>query len=137
MNWNAQQTSAKGRVTRVDIAADFIGLGLNDLIVLASRKQKHGVYSNRYGEPETVYLGTPRSARVVAYTRPTKLSGVATRLECRLKPRCLGEDIASLPNPDGVGPSSSNARRQYQAAWRKARYSRTRPQKTEDDFSGA
>jgi hypothetical protein len=72
---------------------------LNDLIVLASRKQKHGVYSNRYGEPETVYLGTPRSARVVAYTRPTKLSGVATRLECRLKPCCLGENVASLPNP--------------------------------------
>jgi hypothetical protein len=99
MDPTPEEFFGKGRVTRVDIAADLNGLGLNDLIVLASRKQKHGVYSNRYGEPETVYLGTPRSARVVAYTRPTKASGVAIRLECRLKPRCPGEDIASLPNP--------------------------------------
>jgi len=100
MDPTPEEFFGKGRVTRVDIAADLIGPDLNDLIVLASRKQKHGVYSNRYGVPETVYLGTPRSARVVAYTRPNKLSGVvATRLECRLKPRCLGEDIASLPNP--------------------------------------
>jgi hypothetical protein len=99
MDPTPEEFLGKGRITRVDIAADLIGLGLNDLIVLASRKQKHGIYSNRYGEPETVYLGTPRSARVVAYTRPTKLSGVTTRLECRLKPRCLGEKIASLPNP--------------------------------------
>jgi hypothetical protein len=89
-----------GRVTRVDVAVDLPGYTLDDVIVLTKRKQKHGVYSDRYGFPETVYLGTPRSARVVAYTKVDKSSGnIGTRLECRLKPKCFGHQVAELANP--------------------------------------
>jgi hypothetical protein len=91
---------ALGRVTRADVAVDLPGFTLDDVIVSTKRKQKHGVYSDRYGIPETVYLGTPRSARVVAYTKFDKTSGkTCLRLECRLKPRCLGYEIAQLANP--------------------------------------
>jgi hypothetical protein len=91
---------SQGRVTRVDVAVDLQGLTCNDAIVSTQRKQKHGTYSDRQGFPETVYLGTPRSHRVVAYTKPDKKTGSkGIRLECRLKPKCLGEQIASLPNP--------------------------------------
>jgi hypothetical protein len=89
-----------GSVTRVDAAIDIIGPTLGDLIVLTERKQKRGVYSDRHGIPETVYLGTPRTARIVAYTKVNEQSArVGTRLECREKPQCLGRHIAALPNP--------------------------------------
>ena len=91
-----------GRVTRIDVAIDLHGITLENLIVRTSRKQKHGVYSNRFGIPETVYLGTPKSTRIVAYSKG--ISGellAGTRLECRLKPKCLGAEIANLPNPFG------------------------------------
>jgi hypothetical protein len=89
-----------GRITRIDAAVDLHGFTIDDLIVLTARKQKHGVYSNRYGIPETVYLGTLRSSRVVAYTKPIGQFGLlGTRLECRLKPNCTGQEVAGLPNP--------------------------------------
>jgi hypothetical protein len=89
-----------GRITRIDVAVDLVGVTIGDLIVLTERKQKHGVYSNRHGVPETVYLGTPRSSRVVAYTKPIgQLGLLGTRLECRLKPNCIGQEVAGLPNP--------------------------------------
>ncbi|MGA8616357.1 MAG: hypothetical protein WB760_32620 [Xanthobacteraceae bacterium] len=89
-----------GRVTRVDAAVDLHGFTIDDLIVLTPRKQKHGVYSNRRGVPETVYVGTPRSSRVVAYTKAIGQFGLpGTRLECRLKPKCNGHEVANLPNP--------------------------------------
>lgn len=89
-----------GRITRIDVAVDLVGFTIDDLIVLTERKQKHGVYSNRHGVPETVYLGTPRSSRVVAYTKPIGQSGQpGTRLECRCKPNCTGQEVAGLPNP--------------------------------------
>ncbi|WP_368506940.1 hypothetical protein [Bradyrhizobium lupini] len=50
---------SNGRITRADAAVDLPGHTLDDVIVLASSKKKHGVYSDRHGRPETTYLGTP------------------------------------------------------------------------------
>lgn len=87
-----------GRVTRIDAAIDMPGQILDDLIVLHRGKKKHGVYSDQFGTPETVYLGTPRSNRVVTYTK--KIAGAwGLRIECRVKPKCLGKELVSLSNP--------------------------------------
>ena len=89
-----------GRVTRLDVALDIPGYSLDNVIVSTTRKQKHGVYSDRSGRPETVYLGTPRSARMVAYSKPNKDTGCASiRLESRLNPKCAGHTLHTLPNP--------------------------------------
>ena len=90
-----------GRITRCDVAVDLPGLHLEDLIVRSSRMQKHGIYADRHGQIQTTYLGTPRSARrVVAYEKPIKGSfDTRLRLEQRLKPRCLGRELAKLSNP--------------------------------------
>jgi hypothetical protein len=91
-----------GRVTRVDIAVDLPALHVADTIVWGRRFQKHGLYSNRYGDPETAYLGTPRSRRIVIYDKPNE-DGAHLRLETRLKPRVLGQQLAQLSNPfEGV-----------------------------------
>jgi len=90
----------KGKITRLDVALDLPGLSLEQIIVRTSKLQKHGLYSDRYGNPETSYIGTPRSRRVVAYNKPTMdKTGTLLRVEIRLKPQCLGMQIASLPNP--------------------------------------
>lgn len=89
-----------GRVTRCDIAVDFSDLHIADVIVRTARLQKHGIYSDRRGNPETIYLGTPRSRRVVAYEKSMPGNPKSwLRLECRLKPRCLGHQMAALSNP--------------------------------------
>ena len=88
------------RVTRCDVAIDLLGHRLEDVIVRSSRLQKHGVYADRYGTVQTTYLGTPRSRCVVAYDKPLEGSLVTRlRLECRLKPRCLGYQLAQLKDP--------------------------------------
>jgi len=89
-----------GKVTRLDVALDLPGLYLEDVILRTSRMQKHGVYSNRYGDPETTYIGTPRGRRIVAYDKANP-GGLVTgvRLECRLKPKLLGYQLAGLSNP--------------------------------------
>ena len=77
-----------------------VGHRLEDVIVRSSRLQKHGVYADRYGTVQTTYLGTPRSRCVVAYDKPLEGSLVTRlRLECRLKPRCLGYQLAQLKDP--------------------------------------
>lgn len=89
-----------GYVTRLDVAVDLPAHTLEDVIVRSARKRKHGVYSNADGEPETVYLGTPRSKRSVAYTKTDKETGeIFLRFESRLNPKCLGMQVATLDNP--------------------------------------
>ncbi len=90
----------QGRITRVDVAIDLPDKTLDDVIVRSKRKQKHAVYSDRTGRPQTVYLGTPRSSRTVAYNKQMGTSGVnALRIECRLKPNCYGCELATMKNP--------------------------------------
>jgi hypothetical protein len=73
---------------------------LTNIIVRTARLQKHGVYADRYGTVQTTYLGTPKSRCVVAYDKPLEGSSITRlRLECRLKPRCLGYQLAQLKNP--------------------------------------
>jgi hypothetical protein len=90
-----------GRITRADVALDMFGLTLEDVIVRAKSKQKHGVYSDRYGVPEMAYLGTPRSAhRVACYTKTFHETGdTVLRLEVRLRPQCQGKDLVNIKNP--------------------------------------
>jgi hypothetical protein len=91
---------AKSRVTRCDVALDLPGLCLQNVIVKSSGLRKHGVYSDQHGNPETVYLGTPKSRRVVAYDKQPAGGGETfLRLECRIKPQCYGYLLASLDNP--------------------------------------
>jgi hypothetical protein len=89
-----------GKVTRCDVAIDLPDHHLEDVIVRTARLQKHGVYADRYGTVQTTYLGTPRSRCVVAYDKPLEGSLVTQlRVECRLKPRCLGYQLAQLKDP--------------------------------------
>ncbi len=89
-----------GKVTRCDFALDFPNRHLSDVIVRTAKLQKHGVYSDRHGDPQTVYLGTPRSRRVVAYEKSTTATSESClRLECRLKPGILGYQLFELKNP--------------------------------------
>jgi hypothetical protein len=88
------------KVTRCDVALDLPGLDLSKVIVRSSGLQKHSVYSDRHGNPQTVYLGTPRSRRLAAYDKPVPGQvEKQLRLECRLKPQCLGHELAKLQNP--------------------------------------
>jgi hypothetical protein len=87
-----------GKVTRCDTALDFGSLHMNDIILRTTRLQKHGIYSDKLGWPETTYMGTPKSRRIVAYQKLVP-GGAILRLECRVKPGCFGHQIASLPNP--------------------------------------
>jgi len=89
-----------GKVTRCDVAIDLPDLHLEDVIVRASRLQKHGLYSDRHGYVQTTYIGTPTSRRIVAYEKSVKgASASSLRLECRVKPRCLGYETVELKNP--------------------------------------
>jgi hypothetical protein len=92
---------AMSRVTRADIALDLPGLNLAKVIVRSKGARKHAVYADQHGHPQTVYIGTPRSARrIVAYDKPSPGEPFTTlRLEIRIKPGCLGHELASMENP--------------------------------------
>lgn len=87
-----------GRVTRMDVALDFHKLSLADVVVCSKRAKKVGVYSDQKGNPETVYLGGPRSRRIVAYQKEGT-QGDFLRLEIRLRPKKLGKHLVSIPFP--------------------------------------
>jgi hypothetical protein len=93
------QFLAQGKITRLDLAIDFPGFTARDVIVAATHTRKTGCYSDQYGNPETIYIGAVKSKnRVVAYTK--KFNGeLGLRLECRVKPKCLGESLALIQNP--------------------------------------
>jgi hypothetical protein len=72
-------------------------------MAFSNRAQKHGVYTNRNGNPETVYMGAPRSNRSVAYTKVHKATGrQSLRIERRLKKRCRGYELPYIPDPFSV-----------------------------------
>ncbi len=100
-----------GKVTRCDFALDLPAFNLADVIVRTPRMRKHGVYSNSRGDPQVVYVGTPRSARRIAvYDKPNPGGlGTTLRLECRLHPQVFGHQFAKIPNPfTGVGLLPAN-----------------------------
>lgn len=88
-----------GTVTRCDIAIDIEGLAAKDVIARSKGQQKFGIYTDRYGNPETLYLGAQRGNRTVIYTR-SEIPGIPIlRVERRLKDRIPFEQLAFLPNP--------------------------------------
>jgi hypothetical protein len=100
-----------GRVTRCDFALDLPTYQIADVIVRTARMRKHGVYTNSRGEPEMVYIGTPRSARRIAlYAKPIDGElGTALRLETRLHPKIFGNQFAAIANPfTGIGLVPAN-----------------------------
>jgi hypothetical protein len=88
-----------GIVTRIDIALDHYGLSFGNVVVRSRGAQKIGVYTDRYGNPESAMLGTPRSNRTVAYSKVHGDGQTSVRLERRLKPRCKLSDLPGLADP--------------------------------------
>lgn len=89
-----------GTLTRYDIAIDIWGSSVDEVLVASKRSQKNGVYTNRRGVPETVYLGTPRSNRTVAYTKSHKITGqTSLRIERRIKRRLKGYELPAMADP--------------------------------------
>src|SRR4051794_19150516 len=85
-------------VTRIDIALDLNGLSANQVIVRSIRKRTHGIFSNKDGHPETIYLGRPKSNQTSAYNK-TNDEGILLRLERRLNPRSPANQLAFIPDP--------------------------------------
>ena len=89
---------SSGIVTRIDLALNLYGLSLDNSIVRSRGAQKVGLYSDRYGNPEWVALGSPRSNRTIAYAKNDN-DGQFLRLERRLKPRLPLCDLPQLTDP--------------------------------------
>jgi hypothetical protein len=82
------------------VALDFPKLHLEKVILRALGFRKHAIYSNQQGYVQTSYVGTPKSPGTVAYEKPLGgPSGTGLRLERRVKPGCLGRELAALKNP--------------------------------------
>jgi hypothetical protein len=95
-----QHIITHGTFTRYDIAIDIWGESVDDVLVFSKRSQKHGVYTNRRGIPETVYMGTVRSDRTVAYSKTHKSTGhQSLRIERRLRRRCKGHELPKMLDP--------------------------------------
>jgi hypothetical protein len=89
-----------GTLTRYDIAIDIWGGSVDQVLVFSKRSQKNGVYTDRNGCPQTVYMGTPRSNRTVAYTKTHKVTGRGSlRIERRLTGRCKGHEWPAIADP--------------------------------------
>jgi hypothetical protein len=92
-----------GTFTRYDIAIDLWGHSVDEVMAFSKRAQKLGVYTNRQGCPETVYMGSPRSNRSVAYTKIHKATGKQSlRIERRMKRRCVGFEFPFIADPFDV-----------------------------------
>lgn len=92
-----------GKVTRIDLALHIHGKTPEDVIVRSKGQRKHGVYSDQSGKVQTIYCGTPKSNRTVAYDKSSPSSGKILRIERRLKPLCRGHELPALPDPFDKG----------------------------------
>jgi hypothetical protein len=90
----------KSFVTRIDLALDLHGLSVDQVALRRKRQRKHGIFSNQYGIPETIYLGKPKSNQTAVYNKGG--GSPVMRVERRLNPKCRGDRLASLPDPFGV-----------------------------------
>jgi len=95
-----QHIITNGTFTRYDIAIDIWDETVDEVLVFSKRAQKHGVYTNRRGIPQTVYMGTVRSDRTVAYSKSHKSTGQnSLRIERRIRRRCIGRDLPDMLDP--------------------------------------
>jgi hypothetical protein len=106
---------ANGKVTRVDIAVDIVGVHLADLLVTTKTEGKQHWYLSDEGKPETAYLAMKQSdknAKWTAYNKRQQLKdslqppaiqaygGLShTRIEYRATPMKAFPALGSLKNP--------------------------------------
>jgi hypothetical protein len=77
-----------------------MGGSVDEVLVFSKRSQKNGVYTDRNGCPETVYMGTPRSNRTVAYTKIHKATRKQSlRIERRMTRRRKGHEWPAIADP--------------------------------------
>jgi hypothetical protein len=96
-------------VTRLDIAADFINLKVDDFNLLSSKQRRSSSFYNQKGETETVYLGHKKSnlsikiydktAQCQAKRKYCDASKQITRIEASINPHCAWKDITKIENP--------------------------------------
>lgn len=84
-----------GKVTRIDVALDLNDLSVDDVLVRQRGMRKFTVVSIG-GCPRSLYHGGSRANQAAIYDRPGEK---VLRIEKRLKPNCLGADLAVLNNP--------------------------------------
>ena len=98
--FGGQHFITNGVVTRLDIAIDLSGVTVPDVIIYSEGTRKSAVYCDRRGQPETLYIGTPRSNRTICYTKLHKETGRRfLRIERRLKRRWLGHELPAMEDP--------------------------------------
>lgn len=107
----------KGKVTRVDVAVDLIGIRIDHLDIQFLKASKSHWYYSSTGAPQTGYLGIKPSPKVknaswVAYNKRAQLKDTGkteqeqlygglshTRIEFHAQPmKCFG-DLAAMKNP--------------------------------------
>ncbi len=97
-----------GRVTRMDVAMDLMGIRLDDLAARSVKLKKSTVHSAVDGGTETVYLGaTKGNRRIRIYDKGKQLgetgqklpSFPVTRVEAELRNVCMLRNIPALGNP--------------------------------------
>jgi hypothetical protein len=104
-----------GKVTRLDIAVDIVGVHLADLIVSIKSGGKHHWYYSANGKPETGYLGMKKSDKNAKWTAYNKRQQVKdspeppaeqaygglshTRIEYRAKPNKPFSELGTLKSP--------------------------------------
>ncbi len=94
-----QHLFLNGKITRIDLALDLMGLTLEKVIVRGLGSRKHSIFTGQTGEIETVYLGSGTRNRAVAYAKQSKTGTTFLRLERRMKPYIRGQELWIMPNP--------------------------------------
>lgn len=98
----------KSNVARLDIAADFKNLKMDDLVRRNLKQRRSGMYWDQHGNTQTIYLGDPTSnvlLRIYDKTAKAKSKGKSvdiepvTRIETTIKPHCSFRDIPKISNP--------------------------------------
>lgn len=95
-------------VTRLDIAADFVNLNVDDIVCSSLRQRRSGMFFDQYGHTETIYLGHRKSIfqiKIYNKTAKNKSKGIntdieqITRIEATINPQCSFKHIARIKNP--------------------------------------
>lgn len=95
-------------VTRLDIAADFHNLYIDDLVCKSLGQRRSGMFWDQSGRTESIYLGHRKSTiqmKIYDKTAKNRSKGnfadtqQVTRIEASVNPNCSFADIAKINNP--------------------------------------
>lgn len=105
----------KSTVTRLDIAADFINLKMDDISIKNLRQRSSGAFWGQNGQLQTLYIGHSTSKfKIKAYDKTAEIKAKSrsrskgtvvgdgpqvTRIEASINPNCSFNHIASIGNP--------------------------------------